>query len=76
MDSAAITQRFRCTRPKSRRNRPRVKNKARPKTMDRSCLKRLPGALEAVMDSDSVERKKAMVSISKPTHRLSRKTTA
>ena len=38
-----------------------------------NCLNRLPGALEAVTAKHSVERKKAMVSISKPTQRVARR---
>ena len=44
--------------------------------MAANCLNKLPGALEAVTARDRVERKKAMVSISKPTQRVHRRTTA
>ena len=43
--------------------------------MDKNCLGKLPGALEAVTARDNVERKKAMVSSSKPTQRVHRSTT-
>ena len=76
MEAAARSQRFRWTRPKSRRKSPRVKKRPSPRITARSCLKRLPGALEAVTARERVERKKAMVSISKPTQRLSRRTAA
>ena len=39
----------------------------KPNKIAKNCLKRLPGALEAVTDRESVERKKAMVSSSNPT---------
>ena len=42
--------------------------------MEKNCLERLPGALEAVTARESVERKKAMVSISNPTQRVQRST--
>ena len=74
MAAAAMSQRVLRTRSKSRRNRPSTKNSTSPNRMAQNCLKRLPGALEAVTDSDNVERKKAMVSISKPTQRVQRRT--
>ena len=73
MAAAAMSQRFFCTRLRSRRNSPSTRNSASPSKMARNCLKRLLWALEAVMDNDSVERKKAMVSISKPTQRVARR---
>ncbi len=73
MAAAAMSQRFFCTRLRSRRNSPSTRNSPRPSRMARNCLNRLPWALEAVMDRDRVERKKAMVSISKPTHRVARR---
>ena len=45
----------------------------RPSKIAKNCLKRLPGALEAVTDSESVERKNAMVSSSKPTQCVHRR---
>ena len=58
---------------RSRRKSPSTRNSASPSKMARNCLKRLLGALEAVTDRDRVERKKAMVSISKPTQRVARR---
>ena len=43
--------------------------------MARNCLNRLPGALEAVTERESVERKNAMVSSSNPTQRVHRSAT-
>ena len=74
MAAAAMSQRFFCTRVRSRRKIPSTKNSPSPSTMEKNCLNRLPGALEAVTARHSVERKKAMVSISKPTQRVQRRT--
>ena len=68
--AAAMTQRIFCTRPRSRRKTPSTKKRTRPSKMARNCLKRLSGTLEAVTARESVERKKAMVSSSNPTHRV------
>ena len=56
MAPAAMSQRRFFTRSRSRRNRPSAKNRPMPRTMAKSCLGRLPGALEAVTARDNVER--------------------
>ena len=75
MAPAAISQRIFCTRERSRRKSPSTRKNPSPRKMARNCLKRLPGALEAVTERERVERKKAMVSSSKPTQRVHRSAT-
>ena len=74
MAPAAIIHRIFWTRLRSRRKIPSTRNSTSPSSTARNCFKRLPGALEAVTERDSVERKKAMVSSSKPTQRVARST--
>ena len=73
MAPAAMSQRSFFTRSKSRRKMPRVRKSARPSSTAKNCLGRDAGAEDAVTERESVERKKAMVSISKPTVPVSRR---
>ena len=76
MAAAAMSQRTFRTRRRSRRKKPSTRNSTSPSKIAANCLIRLPGALEAVTARERVERKKAIVSISKPTHRVQRRITA
>ena len=67
-------QRLRRTRVRSRRKSPRTKNKIGPKQW-RELLNRLLLHWRKSLP-ENVERKKAMVSISKPTQRLARRMAA
>ena len=62
MAPAAMSQRIFRTRSSSRKNTPNTRKKMMPRVMASSCLSTEEGAEEA----DRVDRKKAMVSISKP----------
>ena len=73
MAPAAISQRSFLTRSKSRRKTPRVRKSPRPSSTAKNCLGREAGADDAVTERERVERKKAMVSISKPTVPVSRR---
>ena len=66
MAPAAISQRIFRTRSSSRKNTPSTRKKMMPRVIASSCLSTEEGAEEAVMARDRVDRKKAMVSISKP----------
>ena len=74
MAAAAAIHRSRLTRFRSRRHRPAATNSPSPSTMAANCLTSDPGADDAVTARERVERKNAMVSISKPTHRVARST--
>ena len=67
MAPPAMSQRMDLTRSRSRRKSPSTTKSTSPSSSARSCLKREEGAEEAVTARERVERKKAMVSISKPT---------
>ena len=72
--AAPMIQRTLCARVRSRRKKPRTRKIASPIRMATSCLGHSSGTVEPVTASDSVHRKKAMVSISKPMRRNERST--
>ena len=59
-------------RSRSRRDQQRKRNSTMPAPMQTSCLVSSPGASEAMTASPRVQRKKAMVSTSKPVRRRMR----
>ena len=72
MAAAAMSQRICRARSRSRRNTPSTTKRASPSSRATNCLSRAEGAEEAVTARERVERKKAMISISKPTRRSAR----
>ena len=70
--AAPMNQRTFFARSRSRRKKPSTRKIARPIRMAMSCLGHSSGTVEPVTASDSVHRKKAMVSISKPMRRNER----
>ena len=66
---APMNQRTFCARVRSRRKKPRMRNIVMPIKIAMSCLGSSSGTVEPVTASDSVHRKNAMVSISKPMRR-------
>lgn len=74
MAAAAMSQRIFRTRSRSRRKTPVIRNRTMPSRMASSCLGTAEGAEEAVTARHREERKKAMVSISKPVRPMLRRT--
>ena len=72
MAAAAMSQRIFFTRSRSRIKTPSTTKRASPSRMAANCLNSPPGFLEAVTARERVHRKKAMVSISKPTRPMAR----
>ena len=74
MAAAAISQRSRWVRLVSRSHTPSTTRAVSPSRMAMNCFSTEPGAEEAVTARERVERKKAMVSISKPVRPMLRRT--
>ena len=74
MAAPAMSQRIFLARSRSRRKMPSTRKPARPMATHKNCLSSAPVLEEAVTARDRVDRKKAMVSISKPTCRQARST--
>ena len=69
-----MNQRTFCARVRSRRKKPRMRNTVMPIKIAMSCFGISSGTVEPVTASDSVHRKNAIVSISKPMRRNRRMT--